>query len=361
VTSSASSSVVSGLSEAERAAIALQTPARSKQKAELRRILLTLSCFLLIQAVIWVIFYAIYQSLPYARLGHMIIYSAKVDAIRAAPIFPPHATNRVVIFGNSRVLCGFDPDLFDSLCPPGTRSYNMGLPDTVTFIDALESLASKGQAPTHALLTLPWPENAFHRTVLKPFESDQRLITDLFPFRGMPRDLTMFAARSRQHGGMVNFYHYGQDSVRQMLSQRGFYYIKEQAAFPDHRLPDDYRFEWDDPTKPNPRNVVSSGSEFERLRRVLEQHHIQCFLVPSYFRPAECAPAPTINQQAVEALRPYPSIQVLGPDYFIFPNRLFSDHQHVNPDGADLYTRKLAELVRPHLSDGSTARTGEGK
>ena len=72
VTSSASSAVVPvvpGLSDAERAAIASKQPARSKQKAELRRILVTLSCFILIQAVIWVIFYAIYQALPYARLA----------------------------------------------------------------------------------------------------------------------------------------------------------------------------------------------------------------------------------------------------------------------------------------------------
>jgi hypothetical protein len=41
---------------------------------------------------------------------------------------------------------------------------------------------------------------------------------------------------------------------------------------------------------------------------------------------------------------------VLGPDYFLYPNRLFADQTHLNEAGARIYTEALFQLLKdsPH-------------
>ncbi len=42
--------------------------------------------------------------------------------------------------------------------------------------------------------------------------------------------------------------------------------------------------------------------------------------------------------------------KLLGPDYYLYPNRLFADQTHLNQAGARLYTEALFQLLkdRPH-------------
>ena len=42
--------------------------------------------------------------------------------------------------------------------------------------------------------------------------------------------------------------------------------------------------------------------------------------------------------------------KLLGPDYYLYPNRLFADQTHLNQAGARVYTEALFQLLkdRPH-------------
>jgi hypothetical protein len=42
--------------------------------------------------------------------------------------------------------------------------------------------------------------------------------------------------------------------------------------------------------------------------------------------------------------------RLLGPDYYLYPNRFFADQTHLNQAGARAYTEALFQLLkdRPH-------------
>jgi hypothetical protein len=39
---------------------------------------------------------------------------------------------------------------------------------------------------------------------------------------------------------------------------------------------------------------------------------------------------------------------LLGPDYYLYPNRLFADQTHLNQSGARVYTEALFQLLKEH-------------
>jgi hypothetical protein len=104
----------------------------------------------------------------------------------------------------------------------------------------------------------------------------------------------------------------------------------------------------DDPTKPDFRNGRPVGRQFEKLYALMEKHNIRGWCVPDNRREGGYAPDP-VNEKMREELKDRPRIKVIGPDYFLFPKRFFSDAVHLNPDGAEAYTRKLWDTVGPTL------------
>ena len=61
------------------------------------------------------------------------------------------------------------------------------------------------------------------------------------------------------------------------------------------------------------------------------------------------AEPPASNEKWKLALRGCLNLAVAGPDYWLLPNDDFADPIHTNPDGADVYTKRLAALVAPLL------------
>lgn len=133
-----------------------------------------------------------------------------------------------------------------------------------------------------------------------------------------------------------------------MLSDRGYYFIEGQSHFPNHRLPDDFALQNDHPERTYRRKVSVDVPAFGQLIALLELCDVQVLLIPPYFRDGEYAP-PHSNSDALQSLARYPRLAVLAPAYWLLPNRYFSDPVHLNPDGAELYTRMLWELTQPVL------------
>jgi hypothetical protein len=69
-------------------------------------------------------------------------------------------------------------------------------------------------------------------------------------------------------------------------------------------------------------------------------------------RIGEAAPPPARDQNFVHDVESATPCKVLGPDYFLYPNRLFSDQTHLNTEGAREYTQALFQLVNDQLSQG---------
>ena len=72
--------------------------------------------------------------------------------------------------------------------------------------------------------------------------------------------------------------------------------------------------------------------------------------MPFYLRDGEAAPAAEYDAAFAAQVEHATSCKLLGPDYFLYPNRLFADQTHLNQAGARVYTEALFQLLKdsPH-------------
>ena len=314
----------------------------------LGRLWWSLGGFLALLTSIWVVLYVVWSAFPNIRPGFNQIYDMKEREVETGSIFPAHAKTRVIVFGNSRVLSGFIPDLFDELAGPGVYSYNLGLPDANRFVEELETLVARGQAPTHAVLTVTW-SGKDTPSLLGYVKRDRLMISSLFPFRHVFRDALQFFVRARSRGGMAAFYATNGAVVEQARVDRGYYFIANESHYPNHRLPDDFRSESETPDVVWERKTSHRGPIFDRTMKLAREAGIRFIMAPSYCREGQFAP-PAPNDAARAELAEH-GIALVGPDYWTYPNAYFSDPTHVNDEGARIYTRALYEVTAPLIRE----------
>ena len=305
-------------------------------------------------AVLYLLFLAVGMAFPYIRPGDNLVADMKHRMARSGNAFQSARGSRlhVMAFGYSKTLAGFIPTVFDSQMGTAgiaVESYNFGLPGDSLFVADLEAMAAHGTAPDIALLTFPWPpEIAKGPSFFHFINDDQKVMDDLFPFRHFPRDLAIMAIEGGGLGGIRRVYAESERSVRQVSVDRGYYFIARQSHYKNDELPADFKMPYDAPASVDPR-PVTLGPVYEQLAAVLSAHHIDCIFVPKYYRAGEFGPAASINQTTATILAGQPNLSVQGPDYWLYPNRYFSDPVHANPRGATAYTRDLAGLLTAWL------------
>lgn len=294
--------------------------------------------------------FTIDKMFPYIGVGSQIVTDEKLHFINSENIFPPDAKRRLVILGDSRVLSGFIPGLFDELSRGTIYSYNLGIPDTKMFIPLIENIINRGQIPTDIFITIPWQELS-KKNPLVFIDNDNKIIKMLVPFRHLIRNLSIFWHRSRYRGGIRKLYDESRQSAKEVLENRGYYFIAGQSFYKNDELPDDFSFTSDQPDKYCARVVPPKNELYKKLTHMLEAHSINAYFVPIYSRTGACKPNPEPNVELTKAFENNSRIQVIGPDYFSFPNKLFSDPMHLNRNGAKVYTTKLWELYSKYLQN----------
>lgn len=259
-------------------------------------------------------------------------------------------------FGNSKLLSGFIPDLFDEdLRTAGIKSvesFNFGLPGDTRFVDDLEAMIARGTEPDILLLTFPWPATESPRPHFFNFiDNDQEIIDRLFPFRKLPRNFCIMLAETRFRPSVFRSHYVesGQTLVK-VEKDRGYYFIVRQSHYMNNELPPEFKAPSDTPLF-IPRRTVPDGPIYRRLVSLLNEHHITCLFIPTYFREGQFAPYTGTNSDTEILFDGNPGLGILGPDYYLYPNRLFSDSAHANRLGAEAYTHAIAQLVRQWLKD----------
>ena len=202
-------------------------------------------------AILWAAFYGLSRGLPYLKNGSDIVFSAKLQWEQKGQVFPsgPGFT-RVLIFGNSKILAGFVPALFDQMSLADHRnvsSFNSGFPGSDLFLPPLAAMCARGQAPNVLLLTLPWNPDPPRRGIFHFIPDDHAVIDALFPFRNFLRDLTAFLLAAPSHGGVLSYYRESEENERAVIAERGYHLITEQSRFPGGRLPEDFHLASDKP------------------------------------------------------------------------------------------------------------------
>lgn len=309
----------------------------------------TLSLFL----ILWVVFFVLYREFPYVKNGADIVFSAKLRWEATGPIFPhdPRVI-RVLIFGNSKVLAGFVPSIFDQTAAAANlkvSSFNSGFPGSDLVLPPLKAMCARGQAPNLLLLTLPWRGDPPRRSIFHLIPDDHAVIQELFPFRNIARDLTDFLWRAPSHGGMGSYYRQAKMDETEAIAQRGYYLISEQSNFPGGRIPDDFHLASDQPNNVPVRSAPRRSSEVTELNALIRQYHIHCYYVPFYLRIGEAATPPTYDEKFATVVEQVSSCNLLGPEYYLYPNKFFSDQTHLNTAGAQVYTKALFHLVEARL------------
>ncbi len=340
--------------------MALETPSKavpgvSKPELAVRARPSAFGLSLALFLVLWLGFYALQQGLPYLKNGSDVIFAAKLRLEQKAPIFPsdPQVT-RVLIFGNSKILAGFLPSVFDRMAATGglnVSSFNSGFPGSDLFLPPLKAMCERGQAPDVLLLTLPWKADPRPRDLFHLIPDDHAVAEWLFPFRYWLRDATNFWLSASGHGGLRTYYREAQNDEKQAIADRGRYLITEQSRFQGGRLPDDFRLASDLPNRVDPRPVPVHSAEIGELNGLIRQYQMRCFYLPYYLRIGEAAVPPQHDDGFSSIVEGATPCRVLGPDYFLYPNQLFSDQTHLNTAGARVYTEALYRLVQNQLQN----------
>nr|WP_157872549.1 hypothetical protein [Bradyrhizobium sp. ORS 278] len=274
----------------------------------------------------------------------MVIADAKFDTLVARPMFEPHDRFRVMFFGHSKALTCIRPRELDSAMGPDFRSYNLGLPGEVRFLPLLEAALLAGNVPTHVALTLPWDGRPDGEGLIEALRNDSAIVNMLIPFRTLPRDAALFLYENRRR--LTDAVHDVAEQRQGMLEQRGWYFIKSQSHYANDRLPDDYTLPTDTPARIERRAIPDMSHSRKRLEQLAHQYGFKILLIPVPYRIGQYAPAPAPDIDRVARLADDPSIQVVGPDYFLYPPAMFSDPQHMNLSGAMAYTSDLAKLLK---------------
>lgn len=309
-----------------------------------------LALFLALLALPGIALSWIHRAFPFVRPGYELVVEEKARMAREGGIFPLESATkpRVAVFGSSVALSGFVPRLFEELSGDAVDAYNMGLPGSVLYFDQLDALVQSGQKPTHVVVTNPWGgDDPPHGLAL--LFNDAALRDALAPFHDTPRDLVLFALRSRAAGGWATLYDDTRHVLTALRDDKGFHFIKSQSHYPGDALPDDFRLPSDRPDEVLWRTFHDSGAPFERLLRLARDHGIEVLIVPRYLRHGEGADPPAEDTVAADKMRPYPEIEVVGPTYWLLPPALFSDPTHTNPAGAREYTTRLWRLLEDRL------------
>jgi hypothetical protein len=301
----------------------------------------------------WAAFYGLFRALPYVKNGSDVVFAAKLRWEKKGPLFPAdRAVTRVLIFGNSKILAGFIPALFDEASSANhlkVSSFNSGFPGSDLYLPPLEAMCARGQAPDVLLLTLPWNPDPPRRGIFHFIPDDHAVVEDLFPFRNFLRDLTAFLLSAPSHGGVVSYYRESEENERAVIAERGYHLITEQSRFPGGRLPDDFHLASDQPAQAQVRIAPPQSTQIAQLNQLVQQYHMACYYVPFYLREGEAAPAAAYDARFAALAAHNTACQVIGPDYFLYPNRLFADQTHLNEAGARVYTEALFQLLKERI------------
>ena len=304
--------------------------------------------------VTWAALYGLWRELPYLKNGSDVVFGAKLQWEHKGQVFPADsAVTRVLIFGNSKILAGFVPAWFDQMSSADhlhVSSFNSGFPGSDLFLPPLQAMCARGQAPNVLLMTLPWSRDPRPRGIFHFIPDDHAVIDDLFPFRNFLRDLTAFLLSAPSHGGVMSYYREAEENERDVIGERGYHLITEQSRFAGGRLPDDFHLASDQPLQKLPRNAPSPSVQIAQLNQLIRQYHIDCYFVPFYLRNGEAAPPEARDARFAAQVEQATPCKLLGPDYYLYPNRLFADQTHLNEAGARVYTEALFQLLKDRLT-----------
>jgi len=296
--------------------------------------------------------------------GASIICEEKRKAVRNGTFGYKEGKINVLFMGRSKILAGIIPNYFDSLVNGRTYSLNLSLPALpigphyFALKDYLESNPPPEYIVLHLSVSAGKSTSLFDKYANQGISFPQELVSYfinrenktvifnfVFPIRMYLKQSVKYALnlvfnpsdirRNRRRNAKI---------VNKMINDRGYYFIKEQARFPDNKLPatfkeslnlDRTRGIYDPHIDPYVRKFFDLASN-NKIKILLievpyrEKQYMQYSLMPKHYK---------------IVLDEYSNIYIAQDGWKVkfYENKFFSDPTHLNAEGAELYTHKITE------------------
>lgn len=272
----------------------------------------------------------------------------------------------VLFMGNSRVLSGLRPDVFDENTENIFYSVNLGLPALPLSCAyyALKDYIEHNKKPEWIILDLynifPGSTGGLYRkysvqgcrgageiwdyTVM--YGDWLNFMEYLLPVRQYKYNAAEYLVKKVLKPGSIEAVSLGNKrTVERVLNARGYYFIKEQALFPDYKLPESYggRAEKDLDVLP----VYDSFKDpfTEKFFSLTEQKGIKVLLIQGAYRVDTIRSLTEVPEQFSAIMKRYSNVITAEEGWKpkIMKNCYFSDEVHLNRVGAAKYTKYIAE------------------
>jgi len=305
--------------------------------------------------------------------GASIICEAKRKAVRNGQIHHERDKTNVLFMGASGMLAGLNPQVFDSLFNYQVNSINMALPalPIASYYHYLKDYLDNNPAPAYIIMTLQVegePFLLFNTYANQGINFPDELLSYFWNRKDKNQVLNYLLPVHVYRNAVFQFLSNGllapeditetrqrnQHIIEQMVANKGYYFIQEQAKFPNGQLPNDYSEPGDCDTCLKPIIDPFTDPYVDKFFTLTQQQGIEIMLVTYPTREGKIAQyrkTPAIINRLVQA---YPNISLPpeGWKFHFYANRFFSDPHHLNKAGSDDYTKAIAtrfKQVYPEL------------
>ncbi|MCG3204219.1 MAG: hypothetical protein KCHDKBKB_00929 [Elusimicrobia bacterium] len=296
--------------------------------------------------------------------GVFLVIHEKRKWAKERHMFDPQKKS-VIFLGNSVQLAALKPQDFDNATQQKTQSFNFSLPALPIGpgLFVLQSLCQSWGKPDYIVVRIVtdnsripglFDTNAVQGIGGREFFSylfrrsnKAFALNGIFPLRmNIGGTLKYLKNLVLDPEDIHRTYSENRSILDQLRADRGWYYIEQQAIFPDGRLPDDYALvdpKHLTPLVPDPFEW-SPDAYFKQFLDYTAEQGIKILLISSVYREGTAAPWASQPPEFIEIPKHYPHVYVSKHSWErkFLPNRFWSDKTHLNPEGARLYSQMIA-------------------
>ena len=312
------------------------------------------------------------------KSGAEIICEEKRKAVRSGKLGNRLGRKNVLFMGHSKILSGIIPEYFDSLLDHKVYSLNLSLPALPIgphYFELLDYLKCN-PSPEYIVLHLTKSSKKAHPIFVMLFGSlavqgikfpeelisywihrdDKQVVYNFFYPRRIYRRYIGVCTYNLifNYAEIRNRKENNDKIIDQLIKDRGYYFIKEQALFSDHKLPPNFK----NTVSENAARIISSKTQLQKKIDYLQDdpyvkkffdlallNNIKVLLIVEYYREGTFLQLERMPNLYQAVLDNYQNVFIAEDGWKIkfYKNSFFSDPTHTNYEGAKLYTEDIVE------------------
>jgi hypothetical protein len=297
--------------------------------------------------------------------GAAIICENKREAIRDGRLSPDKSKPTVIFMGNSLILSGLIPSVFDSVVNHKYYSLNLSLPALPIgpHYFVLKDYLRNNPVPDKIILlfnaNIDKRASLFDYYVIQGMKPELELPSYILNRKSKFFLINYFFPTQAYSGAILKYVNsvlfspklideqrnFNEKTINNMIQDRGYYFVKEESLFPDFKLPADYVH---DLTPYLERTFLENPFEDPYTKLFFDlakTKDIDIMLISPVVRNEKYKQYDSIPNNLKMILKEYQNVKMAqdGWQLSYLENRYFNDERHLNRTGAKIYTIQIAE------------------